>query len=330
MSNCYSRPRFAVRGVLALAALAAMGSAQAQSSVQTYGLMDLSAGQYQDAGGVKDKAVKSGEMSTSYIGFKGSEDLGGGLSAKFNLEAFLRADSGAAARFNGDTFWARAANAGLSGGFGTLTMGRNTPALFVSTLIFNAFGDSFGFSPSIRHYYTSGTATGDSGWNQSVSYVSPNLGGLSAQVQVAGNDGAVNGRKVGGNVLYFSGAFAGTLAYQKVKAGSANGTTTSQVGASYDLGAVKLFGQYGKVTNDTTNNGSKLADVGASVPLGGGKLLFQYGQLKFDAGTKRTTISGGYDYDLSKRTDLYAVAMSDKLTSMTTGTSYALGIRHKF
>ncbi len=48
-------------------------------------------------------------MTTSFLGFKGREDLGGGLAANFSLEHFLRADNGEAGRFNGDAFWARSA-----------------------------------------------------------------------------------------------------------------------------------------------------------------------------------------------------------------------------
>jgi predicted porin len=331
MTNRVRFTRFPVAQLLAAAALTAMAAgAQAQSSVQVYGLIDMSAGQFQAAGKAKDKAVQSGNMSTSYFGFKGTEDLGGGLKANFATEGFLRADSGSSGRFNGDAFWARNAYVGLSGDFGGLTLGRNTTSLFVSTLIFNAFGDSFGFSPTIRHYFTSGTVTGDTGWNQSISYSTPNMGGLSAQLQVTGNDGASTGRKTGGNVLYFAGAFAGTVAYQKVKAGTTNGSTTSHVGASYDLGGAKLYGQYGKVKNDTTNVGYKLAEVGVAVPVGAGKVLAEYGQLKPDTGAKRTTITAGYDYGLSKRTDVYGVVMSDKLTGTNTGSTYAVGVRHKF
>jgi hypothetical protein len=72
----------------------------------------------------------------------------------FALNSFLRADNGAAGRFNGDAFWARDAYVGLSGAFGTSLLGRNTTPLFVSTLLFNAFGDSFAFSPSIRQLFT--------------------------------------------------------------------------------------------------------------------------------------------------------------------------------
>ena len=150
--------------LLAMAALLACAGAQAQSSVQAYGLIDVSAGQFQDPGAAKDKSVVSGKMTTSYFGFKGSEDLGGGMKANFAIESFLRADNGAAGRFNGDAFWARNAYVGLSGAMGSVTAGRNTTSLFVSTLIFNAFGDSFGFSPSIRHYFTSGTVPREINW----------------------------------------------------------------------------------------------------------------------------------------------------------------------
>lgn len=314
--------------LLAVSALLACAGAQAQSSVQAYGLIDVSVGQFQDAGGAKDKTVASGKMSTSYFGFKGTEDLGGGMKANFAIESFLRADSGNSGRFNGDAFWARNAYVGLSGAMGSVTAGRNTTSLFVSTLIFNAFGDSFGFSPSIRHYFTSGTVTGDTGWNNSISYTSPSLGGLTAQLQVAGNDGKALGRHYGGNVLYFSGPMAGTFAFQKVKEGTTAGTTTWQLGGSYDAGFAKFFGQYGKVANDTTNVDYKLGEVGASVPVGAaGKLLAEYGKLSVKG---RKTLSLGYDYAFSKRTDGYAVYMNDKAPVVDAGNTFALGIRHKF
>ena len=81
----------------ALAALVALGAtaAHAQSSVSVYGLIDLSMGQSQAPGAKATKNVNSGNMSTSFIGFKGSEDLGGGLKANFQLEQRLDLDTGA-------------------------------------------------------------------------------------------------------------------------------------------------------------------------------------------------------------------------------------------
>lgn len=316
---------------LSLACLAPVLAAQAQSSVQAYGLIDVSVGQFQAPGGLKDKTVESGKMSTSYFGFKGTEDLGGGLGAKFAIESFLRANSGKAGRFDGDAFWARSAWVGLSGSAGSLNLGRNTTSLFVSTLLFNPFGDSFGFSPSIRHYFTSGTTTGDTGWSDSLSYTTPSFSGLTAQVQMAGATNGDGGRNVGGHLLYFSGGFAATVAGQKVEKGATtDDTTTSQLGLSYDFGALKLFGQYGKVKNDSKTNDYKLSALGVSVPVGAGKLLLAHGVTQPDTGAKLTTTSFGYDHSLSKRTDLYAVGMSDKKEGLDNGTSFALGLRHRF
>ncbi|EWS65322.1 Outer membrane protein (porin) [Hydrogenophaga sp. T4] len=74
--------------------LTALG-AQAQSSVSVYGLLDLSMGSTKAPGGSSVKTVDSGKMTTSYFGFGGKEDLGGGLSAVFKLESFMRAHTGA-------------------------------------------------------------------------------------------------------------------------------------------------------------------------------------------------------------------------------------------
>lgn len=327
----------------ALALACAGGAAQAQSSIETFGLLDMSVGQFQVAGGAKAKAVDSGNMTTSFIGFKGKEDLGGGLSAVFSLEHFLRADTGAAGRFNGDTFWARNAFVGLgSSQTGSLALGRNTTPLFVSTLLFNAFGDSFGFSPSIRHYFAGGVGAviGDTGWNDSVRYDSPKFGGLSFAAMANAKDNVFgSGRNASLQGLYFAGPLAATAVWQQAKNDTAplpagfQKQDTWQFGLSYDLGSVKLFGQYGRVKTDAAaDTTTKLTDFGASVPLGSGHFLAQYGQAKNSgaASNTRKTLSVGYDHDLSKRTDVYAVLMNDKDTGATTGNTYAVGIRHRF
>ena len=325
------RPRTLVRPVLLAVLLAAAAGAHAQSSVAVYGLIDLSVGRFQAPGGAADKAVEAGKMTTSYLGFRGSEDLGGGLRANFAIEHFMRPDTGAAGRFNADGFWTRSAFVGLSGGFGAVTLGRTTTSLFVQTLMFNAFGDAFGFSPSIRHYFSSGTTTGDTGWSDAVRYVSPRFGGASFTLHAAepGNDGGK--RNYGASAGWSGGAAAVGLAWQKVQRGSAvNDTTTWQLAGSYELKMAKLFAQYGQVDDDTANNSFKITGLGAAVPLGRGKLLFQTGRVDSEKTADRTTTSFGYDHELSKRTDVYAVAMADKLSGTGTGKSYALGIRHRF
>lgn len=335
------------------ALLACAGGAQAQSSVQLYGLIDASVGQFQNAGGVKLKRLDSGNLSTSYIGFRGSEDLGGGLRASFQLESFFLVDSGGATRVPGvDTFWARNSNVSLSGGFGSLRLGRQGPPLFVSTLLFNAFGDSFGYSPAIRQYYNAPYGTplvGDSGWNNAVGYTTPRFGGLTATVLVAAGEGSATakGPNYGGNVLYFGGPVGVSFAAQKVQAQGTLGRgiaafpgflsqTTYQVAGSYDLQVVKLFAQYGKISTDATADvDTTNINVGLRAPVGAGAILAQYGQSTIETQRvstkpKSKMLTVGYLYAMSKRTELYTIYMSDKYTNLTSGNTLAAGVRHTF
>lgn len=343
------RPVARAAAVLLLASAA--GAASAQSSVTLYGLIDASVGQFQVAGGPKLKRLDSGNMSTSYLGFRGSEDLGGGLRASFTLESFFLVDSGGASRVPGvDAFWARNANVGLSGDFGTLRLGRAGTPLFVSSLVFNAFGDSFGYSPTIRQYYNAPYGTplvGDSGWSNSIYYTSPRMGGLTANVQIAAGEGAATARgpNLGGNLVYFSGNLGLTAAYQKVEAQGVLGRpisafpgfssqTAFQLGGSYDFKAVKLFVQYGSIdTKATSKVEVDNLHISASVPLGTGAFLASYGNSDISSGGAETSskmLSLGYNYSLSKRTQLYGVYLSDKYTARSSGTTYALGLRHTF
>jgi predicted porin len=322
--------RNALLAGLTLATVSA--SASAQSNVNLYGLVDLSISRTQAPGGAALKGVESGKMTTSFWGVRGSEDLGGGLKAVFTIESFMRNDTGEAGRFGGDAFWARNAFVGLEGGFGTVTLGRNTTTLFVQTLIFNALGDSFGFSPSIRHYFTSGTVTGDTGWADSVRYALPKMGGLSATVMAAAGEGN-GGRNTSASALYFSGAFGAGLAWQTVKKGSTvQDTNAWQLAASYDLKSVKLFGQFGSVDNKNTGRDYDILGFGATVPVaaGSGLVRAQFGQVKPDVGAKRSTWTVGYSHNLSKRTEVYGAYMSDKLSGTGSGNNYSVGVRHRF
>ena len=320
------------RRLIAAAALTLCGasSVMAQSSVTLFGMIDLAVSSIKAPGGKEIKTLENGQMSTSYFGFKGVEDLGGGLSAQYALEAFMRNDTGTMGRFNGDAYFARSSWVGLVNQYGSLALGRNTTSLFVNTLVFNAFGDSFGFSPSIRHYFISGTTTGDTGWNDSVKFNSVNYGGLSFTGHVAAAEGS-GGKNTGLSAMYFTGSLGLGAAWQQVKKGAAvDDTTTWQVSGSYDFKPVKVYAQYGKVDNDTTKNSYTISCLGGDLTLGQGKALLQWGKISPDIGAKRTTVSVGYDYFLSKRTDIYAAYMSDKVTGLSSGTSYSGGIRHRF
>jgi len=350
------------RGAAALAVASALGAmsagAQAQSSVTLYGLVDAWAGMTKNLG-ASDRAavVNSGGMSTSYWGMKGSEDLGNGLKAIFTLEAFFRPDTGKGGRFDGDTFFARNSFVGLqSNSWGSIKLGRNTPQYFVSTILFNPFGDSYTFSPMVFHTYLGNGRTGaagisglvgDSGWNNSILYSTPDINGFTGTLMYgAGEQAGHNGQnKFGAGFLYFRGNFAATAAFQQVRFDANPGDlnalvagfqrqTATQLGASYDFGVVKLYGQYQYIKNtiatgDAKSNGGQL---GVSIPVGPGSVLASYAYTKTSgaADVKRNTWAIGYDYSLSKRTDVYAAYFRDKVSDLSSADTFGVGMRAKF
>lgn len=341
-------------------ALAVSAPAMAQTNVKVVGLVDVFTGSMRAAGDTGNRAVvDSGGMTTSWLGFQGSEDIGGGLKANFNLTSFLRADTGAYGRFTGDTTFSRDANVGLSGGFGAVSLGRDLSPSFLPLILFNPFGDSFTFSPLILHaavplFNTSGFGSsfaGDvGGWSNEIRYTTPNFGGLTANFhyqfgETAGNNSRNN---VGANVLYFAGPLSLTAFYHNVEVNnpvesgiapvmSAGGLqafrqSTWFVGGGYDFGVAKLYATYDQTEHDV-DIADKTASLGVSVPLGNGKVLGGYAQTKRSAAGSditRNTATVGYDYNLSKRTDVYAMLMNDRITGVDSGNSFGVGMRHSF
>ena len=333
--------RLASRALAALC-LAIGGHAAAQTEPTIYGLVDMAAGRFQSPGTTRVLGAESGRMSLSYLGVRGSDDLGGGLRARFGLETYLSADRGTAGRGDGDRFWARGAYVGLQGAFGTSLLGRLPTPLWLSTRLFNPFGDSFGFSPSIRQYFA-GSILGDSHWNNSVAFTTPEVdNGFRYSVQYNAGEGepGSTGKNVGANVLYTSGPLSATATWQRVRNSIApapagfDHQSTFQFGASYEWRIVKLYGQAGSVTTHaTTAIKSRLYQLGAVSPIGLGFLMVSYGHKGDDVNgshfTQRT-FSVGYDYFLSKATDIYAVAMNERATALSSGNTVAAGVRLRF
>ncbi len=351
----HARPR--VKKLLLATALASAFAAPAlaQTNVTVSGIVDAFAGSMRMAGDPGSAAVVgSGGMTTSWFGFKGSEDLGNGLKANFALTSFFQADTGTQGRFFGDTLFSRDANIGLSGNFGTITLGRGLAPNFLPSILFNPFGDSFTFAPLILHMdvplmfrpgNTSGlpsTIAADTGWSNEIIYTTPNFGGLSANLHYQFGEQAGDNSKnnVGGNLLYFNGPLSLTAFYENAQLTNPqpalqNRSKTWFVGGGYDFNVAKLFATYQKTSVDTVNQDFKTWSLGASAPVGAGKVLAAWAQTKADnvvPGTSatRNTASLGYDYNLSKRTDVYAIYMNDRVTSLSSGNSFGVGIRHKF
>ncbi|MDP3653305.1 MAG: porin [Rhodoferax sp.] len=333
----------------ALCAVGVITVASAQSTVQLAGAVDVYAGRIQMAGDARrTSVVNSGGLTTSWFGVKGSEDLGGGLKANFALSSFLRADTGMQGRFAGDTFFSREATVGLSGGFGSLTLGRGLAPNFLPTVVLNPFGDSFTFSPLVVHKNVplfNGTGWGattpsDTGWSNQAIYSTPEIGGLRTNLhyqfgEIAGQSGKKN---VGVNALYFSGPMALGAYYERnqvtnpVPVAFALGDTRTDwmLGGSFDFTAVKTFATYGQSKAAISTTRAKSYSLGLASPLGSGKILAGLARTRVVAGNTRNTLSLGYDYNLSRRTDVYVIAMRDRITTFNSGSSLATGIRHRF
>lgn len=331
------------------AALLCAAGAHAQSSVQLTGLVDVFAGSMKMAGDASSKSVvDSGGLTTSWFGMKGTEDLGGGLKAHFNLTSFIKVDTGTQGRFTGDTFFSRDANVSLSGGFGSVLLGRWMAPNFLPSVVGNPLGDSFTFSPLILHKDVplfNGTGwrsmtPADTGWSNQIVYSTPDIGGFKANLQYqfgeqAGKSGKNN---VGVNFFYFGGPLTLTGFYENADINNpvntllANNQKYWMLLGAYDFGMVKPYLSYGeKKIDDTASTKGKTYQVGASAPLGNGKLLAEWVKTEWSTpDVSRKTFTLGYDYNLSKRTDVYAMFMGDKITNQTSGTSFGVGIRHRF
>eukprot|EP01036_Dinobryon_divergens_P009896 gene9896-13239_t len=142
------------RRALALACLSASGACMAQAgSVQLYGVLDLSLTSRQLSGNPRTKEVGNGALTTSFIGLRGREDLGGGYGALFGLESFLRGDTGESGRTSADPFWARNAWVGLSTPAGVVRLGRQSTPGFLLGGRTNPFGNATGIGPMMMHTY---------------------------------------------------------------------------------------------------------------------------------------------------------------------------------
>jgi predicted porin len=334
--------------IASLAAAAALGGAgaAAQSNV-LYGLIDASGSYSRDVGADHHHwRLDDGSLQRSFIGLRGNEDLGGGLHAVFRLESYLRVDSGSAGLTEDDPFWAREASVGLSGQFGTTVLGRTASPLYLTTINFNPFGESPGFSPSARQYFGSrGSVVGDSRWNNSLSY-NNNPSDTPLRINVAGNlaevpAGSPNANhNLGASIAYITGPFAVALAAEKIRNSAIpvpdgfDRQTAYQLDATYDFAFLRVYGQVGRIkTEADLDEQTILYQLGIAVPIGNGLVLAGYGhshiKTSVRAVTDRTT-SIGYDYFLSKHTDIYVAAMLEKLSFESSGKTFAGGVRLRF
>lgn len=333
------------KNLIALAVLAASGAAMAQSNVTLYGIVDAYAGSTKDttktANAPSQGVVGSGGLKTSRWGIKGSEDLGGGLKAGFQLEQGFNSDDGSAtAGFD------RRAQVSLSGGFGTVVLGRTyTPYYELRDATDNTAGLNIG---SARDTFKTARADYADKLSNVIAYASPNFSGFSGAVAASlgenKNDPATNANSSATNhvslhLKYANGPLLAGYGYQSEKAlKGAKSTDYNLFAASYDFGVAKLVGSYQDV--DHAAGKDKDYQFGVSAPLGGATVFFGYANAKSEnlagaTAAKATGYNLAASYPLSKRTDLYAGYKAiDKKDASGTKTGeirvMAVGVRHVF
>jgi predicted porin len=333
---------------LVAALLAGMGSqysihAYAQS-VEIYGLIGAYVGSFKRSGDSQGvRQLGGGGLNTSFLGFRGKEDLGGGTNAIFALESFFRPDTGEQGRNATDPFFSRNAWLGFEGNAGRLTFGRQTNPTYAAMSQLSPFGNSVVFSPLTLQSFVAtygSNIVGDTVWNNVIQYQSPTMGGFRGSLlyglgEVAGQSGVAN---IGLHGTFVSGKFLAALSAQRVRVNISTPLPTQQdawlAGASYDFGPFRVYGS-AEHTNIEGTRKNRLFDAGLSIPVSAaGSVLLEAAQSRVEmpntADVRRLTASLGYDYRLSKRTDVYTVYSSDKRSNAGFSGSAAVGIRHTF
>lgn len=295
------------KSLIALSVFGAFaGAAQAQSSVTLYGIADANL-QFANNGSQSITKIQSGGVLTSRFGLKGSEDLGGGLKAIFNLESGFNIDNGTSR--SASTLFDRAALVGLNGGFGTVSVGRQLNPVFLVQYdtTFNKGGMAWG---NATNYFATGYNL-SSRLNNSLAYSTNNLSGFTGTLLYSAGESAVAPKSLGnvfaGKVAYANGPLLVNLGYESNKATAVATQKTTALGASYDLGVVKLGGLFTNFKADGSADDSRIYEIYGYVPLGGGNLLLDYGKIKDKTNDTKSAkaFSIRYDYSLSKRTFAY-------------------------
>ena len=351
--------------VLGASAIGITSAANAQSAVTVYGLLDTAV--VHESGGSAGSVTKvtSGVSAGSRLGFKGSEDIGNGLSALFLLESGFQADTGVMGQ--GGLLFGRQAYVGLHGGFGSVLVGRQYTPEYLVVVFADPFGS--GYVGDTKNMVAT-TGNSFSRMDNTVKYVSPTISGVTVELaaapgEVSGDSDA--GRQFGGALAYTAGPLQVRVGYHNRNNDTATLKNTENarnavVAAVYDFGVVKahvLYGinhglnssvlrntanPFGRATPPVASTDSRDALVGLTVPFGRHALLASY--IRKDDRTAlnqdASQVAIGYRYTLSKRTGLYATyarianrngasyTVGSAIESGTGDRAASLGVSHAF
>ena len=291
---------------IALAAVAQGALAQSANPVTLYGRIWLMANSVKAEGGVTPLSSRITLVDdASYIGFRGVEDLGGGLKAAFQLESGVNPDTG------GGTFGSRNSGVSLIGSFGTIFLGRwDSPfklsAIFVDPMAQRTIGNQL----SVIN-----TGNFNRRENNTIQYWSPKIGGFSARLMYGANEArtaTANPSNVSVNIDYASGGFRINYANEKHKDQrgatiTAGVTETGQnLAGTFEFGAFKL-GLLGQKFESTGRTDRKAYEAAVTYTAGNNRFFVNFGKNKDGAVSTAAQPESklaaiGYNYTFSKRT----------------------------
>lgn len=322
------------RLLLALLAVLGTTSAMAQSSVTLYGRVNTTV-ERQKTG---DTTVTGLFNNSSRFGFKGVEDLGGGLKAGFQLESGFNSATGA----SNTVFFGRQSEVNLSGGFGMVRLGNFFPESYFATADYVSMHNHDTGSSSDALYQDPvwfGGSKKALGTGNKIAYRTPNFSGLTVEGAVLLHEqpsgmGGQNGYDLAAN--YNAGPLALGAGYSKI--GSDN---QFALRGFYNLGQFLVGGYYQRNDEDLRGTRNNFRLAGAYI-LGASEFHLNVGRANkwskvADSGATQYTL--GYNYNLSKRTKLYgyytrvnnnAGASYNVPVAGQDFSSFALGVRHNF
>jgi GBP family porin len=309
---------------------AVCGPARAQAAVTIYGVVDAGV-EYQKASAGSNGAATSstnlvnGTFGASRLGFRGSEDLGGGLRAFFQIENGFNVDDGTV---TGAAFWGRKSIVGLSGRWGELSLGRDyTPGFWVQFYTdVNTFA-MYGNAGTMSAFALTGMLRANNG----IYYVSPEIKGFRGRLTYTMGDESATAPKDAGRVIGLSGEYrsptlsAGVFHQERksvLPANSPNNSPTTDANVYQGLTGLYNWGDWGVSggltrfdpagPNTATTGVVKSLWAGVIYRFGTSDVRVNVGRLTTDVTAptdgKATLIGVNYSYYLSKRTNLYVGA----------------------
>lgn len=301
----------------AAAALLAATAMAANAQVTVYGTVDAGVARFKDAGTGSVTEVTSGIKSDSVLGFRGAEDLGGGLKATFNLEAAFDADNGDIA---GGSFF-RESSIGLQNKVGFAKIGKVKSIAATHAESFNAFDSSLlGAARDI--FDDAGRYVG----NTAVIGGAVGPVGLTASYTFGEQEGSVSK----GSTKAIGATYAtGPLKVGVTHTAYDDAGESTQFGASYDLKVLSLYGNYETDSDRAVDNAYAL---GFKAPLlRNVTAMAEIGKREFVAGVgAEKTFAAGLDYSLSKRTTVYSGFKQIETDGAGKSRAVAVGVNHKF